>query len=243
MDKTYDAYIAVGDSMSIDVYPALDLNQPEQTPVGAASLLFRNHSGFYPSFEGRDLHTLIPGIQFLNLAEDGYTTFDLLDKPFARHESEYAKRPVLITVTLGGNDALQLIRMDRSAPSLLTNAVAQIVDRYARVVSVIKTSFQSATVVLTTIYDPSDGTGNLPGVPDFSDLLPFLQFINNKIRGFAETNNWLIADVHQHFSGHGVTAAPSEQYYWTENPIEPSALGASELRALWLETLQKPSAF
>jgi hypothetical protein len=34
-----------------------------------------------------------------------------------------------------------------------------------------------------------------------------------------------------------VTAAEEERWYWRRSLIEPNALGASEIRRLWLETL------
>jgi len=47
----------------------------------------------------------------------------------------------------------------------------------------------------------------------------------------------LLADVHAHFNGHGVTAPESERWYWRRSLIEPNARGASEIRAVWLAAL------
>jgi len=61
-------YLALGDSVSIDLYPALDAGATDVAvalerlpdvgavaPLGAASLLFRNDDVRWPEFMGRDL--------------------------------------------------------------------------------------------------------------------------------------------------------------------------------------------
>jgi hypothetical protein len=219
MMKPFSAYIALGDSMSIDLYPALDLNQPADTPLGAAALLYSNQADFWPAFGGRDLRTLYPDIAFLNLSEDGATTWDLLEGSYFKYIGEYIDQSVLVTVTIGGNDALQMLRIEAGQGGKLTAEVASIVDRYQKVLLMLCSTFRCATVILNTIYDPSDGSGVMPGYPGFAEKLPFLGYIND------------------HFFGHGIATEVDDCWYWRINPIEPDALGASELRALWLKTL------
>ena len=55
----------------------------------------------------------------------------------------------------------------------------------------------------------------------------------------SRTPNALLADVHRHFLGHGVTAPEPERWYWSPNPIEPSARGASEIRRVWWAALEE----
>jgi hypothetical protein len=236
--KKFSAYIALGDSMSIDLYPALDLDQPENTPIGASALLHKNQAKFWPRFDGRDLSTTCPGIDFINLTEDGATTWDLLDGDYFGHVEKYFEKTVLITVTLGGNDALRLLSIDSDQPTKLTSEAANIVDRYRKVLNELCSKFSDATVILNSIYDPSDGGGVMPHYPGFADKLPFLRYVNEQIELYARENNHLFANTHDYFLGHGVTAAADQCWYWQGNPIEPSALGASELRALWLRTLE-----
>jgi lysophospholipase L1-like esterase len=235
--KDYVAYIALGDSMSIDLYPALDRGRPPNTPIGAVSLLYRNQSQFWPSFDRKDLVTANPELKFINLTEDGATTWDLIENGFARFTDQVASMKVLITITVGGNDALQMLRIDDSDPARITSEVAAIVGRYRALIARLKDHFPSATLICNTIYDPTDGTGILPGLLDLSSKIMFLHYINEEIRCCAEAHACLLADVHAHFQGHGISSPPTQCYYWANNPIEPSALGASELRALWLTTL------
>jgi lysophospholipase L1-like esterase len=234
--KNFAAYIALGDSMSIDLYPALDRDQPTDTPLGAAALLYSNNDEFWPEFQGRDLASKLPPLDFINLCEDGATTWDLLEGTYVEFVKPFSKRPVLITITIGGNDALGLVGIESNDPDRLTSAVADILARYQKILATIRNTFSDATVVLNTIYDPTDGKGVLRS-DNFADKLPFLRYLNDQIRAAAKTNDWLLADIYQHFLGHGLSAPPAEQWYWQPNPIEPSARGASELRRLWLQAL------
>src|SRR5689334_18760166 len=65
---------------------------------GAASLLHRNHDGDFPDWAGRDLATAGFGVQVL--ARDGATTVDVLQ----RQLPQLTQPPVVVTVTMGGND-------------------------------------------------------------------------------------------------------------------------------------------
>ena len=38
--------------------------------------------------------------------------------------------------------------------------------------------------------------------------------------------------------GHGVTAAPEDRWYWQRSLVDPNALGANELRRLWLDSIR-----
>ena len=64
--------------------------------------------------------------------------------------------------------------------------------------------------MLTTVYDPTDGTGRLPGLESMGQLpLEYLDRFNQGVRqsshGRASTS--VVADVHRHFLGHGVERA------------------------------------
>src|SRR5688500_6433549 len=80
-------YVAIGDSMSIDRYPSLDLvtrNPPSSEvvkalraragrraggdlPIGAASLLASNADEIWPEYAGRDLRSLAPAARAVDV--------------------------------------------------------------------------------------------------------------------------------------------------------------------------------
>lgn len=234
------AYVSIGDSMSIDLYPYLDASaRAPAAPrsIGAASLLFANNSDLWPEFEGKDLKTAHPGIEFVNLAEDGATTFNFLEGGYLSMLSKYRDVPIIVTVTLGGNDLLTIINREPYSETSFRAETANLAMRYRYVMELLTSSLTRSICLMTSIYDPTDGAGLLPGFPDFKDKLKWLHRINRFIRAYAIRNNHLYADVYGHFKGHGLTANADRRWYWAPNPIEPSARGASEIRRLWLNAL------
>ncbi|HEY8175314.1 MAG TPA: SGNH/GDSL hydrolase family protein [Gemmatimonadaceae bacterium] len=246
----FKQYIALGDSMSIDLYPALDAGETDVAaalewnaragnvaPLGAASLLHRNVDDRYPEFAGNDLATLYPEIGFINVAEDGATIGDVFGMQLPQlAESEDR---TLLTLSVGGNDLLSAFA-NKPKPSLLRHVVRDIADAYEFLVESLGRARPNSVLLLTTIYDPSDDTRRIPGVYDAAGPLPLesLHDMNERIRAIGAGNpRTVVADVHRHFLGHGVTATESDRWYWRRSWIEPNATGASEIRRLWLDVL------
>ncbi|HEY7636200.1 MAG TPA: SGNH/GDSL hydrolase family protein [Gemmatimonadales bacterium] len=237
----FSLYVALGDSMSSDHYPTcdirdLDVPPTRLDPLGAASLFFRNDDARWPEFQGQDLTRRWPGLEFRNLAEDGAMIDDVATEELARlgHDSE--DPGILITLTAGGNDLLDALVAGRP----LDGAVSRITWRYAELVASVREELPRATLVLTTVYDPTDGTGRLPGFEAYGTLpLEYLDRFNHRVRETAHmTPGALLADARRDFLGHGVTAPEPERWYWRRNLIEPSARGASEIRRAWWRCVQ-----
>lgn len=246
----FSQYVALGDSMSIDLYPALDAGETDVSvalewdaragavaPLGAASLLYRNVDDRYPEFTGRDLVSRDPRVGLLNFAEDGATIGDVFGSQLSQlEESEEA---TLITLSIGGNDLLSAFA-NRPVASLMRGIVRDIGEGYEFLVESLRRSRPNSTMLLTTVYDPSDDTRRIPGVFEGAGDLPleWLHELNAKIRAVAErTPESAVADAYRHFLGHGVTAADPDRWYWKRSWIEPNAAGASEIRRLWLDAL------
>jgi lysophospholipase L1-like esterase len=233
---SFSRYVALGDSMSSDHYPTcdvreLDLPPTRLDPLGAAALLYRNADDRWPEFTGQDLERHAPGIAFTNLTEDGAMIDDVLTEELSRlgHDSDDPR--ILVTLTAGGNDLLDALL----AGHPLAPAVDRIRRRYTELVATLREELPQATLVLTTVYDPTDGTGRLPGF-DWLGPLPLeqLERFNAHVRETARrTPGAALADVHQHFLEHGVSAPDGERWYWARNLIEPNARGAGEIRRVW----------
>ncbi|HET7584417.1 MAG TPA: SGNH/GDSL hydrolase family protein [Gemmatimonadaceae bacterium] len=262
----FGQYVALGDSMSLDLYPTLDANEAGerlwsaaavQTPlfpmgatsiaypklkIGAASLLHRNDDAMWPEFEGQDLRTLGGDMPITILASDGAVVADVLRTQIPGIPR--VRGTTLITLTIGGNDLLHAL-FSAADDETLDRGVGVLSDSYARLVGGMRELIPDSLIVLTTIYDPSDGTGQVPGIADASAPLPleYLHEMNASIRELAaEVPGTALADIHAHFLGHGVTAPEEERWYWRHSLIEPSAAGASEIRRVWLETLERCGA-
>ncbi len=237
----FTLYVALGDSMSTDHYPTCDVRDldappPRLDPLGAAALLRRNDDARWPEFTGRDLERLHPGIEFLNLAEDGAMIDDVATEELARLGRDSEDPDILLTLTAGGNDLLDALGAGRS----LDTAVRRIARNFTELVETVREELPRAILVLSTVYDPTDGTGRLPGLESYGRLpLEYLDRFNDQVRGLAgEDRSVLLADVHRHFRGHGVGTAEGERWYWRHNLIEPNARGASEIRRVWWELLE-----
>ena len=236
--------------MSIDLYPALDAGEIDVAvalervssagrvaPIGAASLLYKNSDEHWPNDAGNDLSSMYPGIELVNLATDGATIGEVFGEQLPQLED--STEELLITLTVGGNDLLSAFG-NRPRKELLAKIAADVAEAYDFLVDMLRGRFSNATIILTTVYDPSDGTKRIPGVFDDVPELPLhvLDGLNDHIRALAAgTPKTLLADVHRRFIGHGMSAPESERWYWRRSLIEPGARGASEIRHAWLDAL------
>lgn len=234
-------YVALGDSMSIDLYPRLDLEgrgrPPRRGDIGAAALFHDNDDELWPEFAGCDLARLLQGIERLDRCVDGATIGHTLSHQLPAVPADARAAARVVTVTAGGNDLLAGV-FDGVAG--LEAAARWAVRQYEDLVAQVLEAFPSAIVLLTTVYDPTDGTGILPGLSDVHGPLPMqvLGLFNDAIRAAADAHDRArVADVHARFVGHGLTAPVGERWYWDSSPIEPGARGASEIRRCWLEAL------
>jgi lysophospholipase L1-like esterase len=245
-------YVALGDSYSIDLYPALDAGKTDVSvalervesagtvaPLGAASLLFRNDDEVHPDESGNDLSAMFPGIGFRRLASDGATIGDVFGEQLAQlGESD---EPAVITLTLGSEDLFSAFSRSPKK-ELLRQIIHDLVEAYDLLVAAIRAARPTSTLILTTVTDPSDRTGRIAGVLDDAGLLPLagLDEFNASIRKIASASDGVqLADAYGAFLGHGASVPEEHRWYWRRSPIELNAAGANELRKLWLATLRE----
>ncbi|GAA0450906.1 hypothetical protein Aca07nite_55210 [Actinoplanes capillaceus] len=224
-------YVALGDSMSIDDYAG----GPGR---GAASLLHRNHDRDFADWAGRDL----PGWTLRPLARDGAVVADVLD----RQLPQLTEVPDLVTVTMGGNDLMGAYGDDTAAAAVVGRVAAQGEGVLSRLRAL---TGPSCPIVVTTVYDPSDGTGEVggSGLPPWPGGPRWVAALNGELAALAARHGALLADVHARFRGHGVTAGdparaeprPDGRDLWFCGVIEPNAWGAHQIRAAWWEALER----
>src|SRR5689334_313261 len=92
------------------------------------------------------------GIELMLLARDGATSDDVL----RRQLGQVGGRPALVTVTMGGNDLLTAMVQ---APDKLPAAVEAVAANYDATLTTLAAT--GARIVVSTVYDPTDGTGDL----------------------------------------------------------------------------------
>ena len=249
---TFREYVALGDSYSIDMYPALDAGKTDVSvalervegagtvaPLGAASLLYQNHDEAHPDESGNDLSSMFAGIEFRRLAADGATIGDVFGEQLALlGESD---DPTLITLTLGSEDLFSAFSRSPKR-GLLDQIVTDLGEAYDLLVAAIRAARPNATLILTTVTDPSDRTGRIPGVLHDAGKLPLegLDAFNARVRALNDPmQSTFIADAYGLFLGHGASVGEEHRWYWRRSPIELNATGANALRKLWLETLRE----
>jgi lysophospholipase L1-like esterase len=226
-------YVALGDSISIDDYSG----GPGR---GGASLLFVNRDDDFPEWRGRDLRTRNPDTTFSLLATDGATTRTLLDAQLPRL-ARLPLQPSLVTVTIGGNDLLGAYGDTTAARAVIAGVQAAVDRALAEIAGALA---PSGRVVVGTVYDPSDGTGDAVrlGLPPWADAVGVIAELNAALRRVAAQHGAAVAEIAEHFHGHGLLAGdpahrearPAERDLWFCNLIEPNAWGADGVRsAFW----------
>jgi lysophospholipase L1-like esterase len=249
----FDYYIALGDSMSIDLYPSTDAKNIDgchNDNLGAASLLLVNDDFLFPEFKGKDLSTLNNRLSFANLAFDGATTSDLLQELDALRQ--FSEKRCFVTLTVGGNDLLACLRLKAVYGSVPVSEVESIFDRLVQIVRAIETILPQSHLIINSIYDPTDGTGRFTESNLFDGQLPveLLVYLNYLIEKFAQNSaqnsagtkegglSISFCNIYKHFLGHGMSSSDGSFWYWRPHPIEPGYLGASEIRRLWWQVVQ-----
>jgi hypothetical protein len=95
-------------------------------------------------------------------------------------------------------------------------------------------------VVVGTVYDPSDGTGDTDsiGLPPWPDAVDIIAELNEALRAVAHQHGASVAEIGRRFSGHGLLAGnpsqplprPADRRLWFCHVIEPNAWGANGVR-------------
>ena len=231
-----EVYVSLGDSISIDLYAG----GPGR---GGASLLARNRDDDFPDWRGRDLATTRPELGFLALAVDGATTPTVLDVQLPRLAAS-GVLPRVVTLTAGGNDVLGAYGDTRLALEVVRGvraSVGRVLERLQALVA------PGAEIVVGTVYDPSDGTGEAwrVGLPPWPDVVGVLAELNAALRAVAGEHGARVAEIHERFLGHGLQTGnpaqgaprPADRGLWYCNIIEPNAWGADAVRAAFWEAL------
>ena len=204
-------YAALGDSMSIDDYAG-------GPGCGAASLLWRNRDRDFPAWAGRDLTARDPTARLVLLASDGATSATVAGEQLGRLR-RLGVIPTLATVTMGGNDLLAAYGDATAA----RRAIAAVLNNGRLVVASLRALMgPAAPIVVATVYDPSDGSGDAGRL----GLAPWPEAL-------ALGHGLATGDPTQ------PAARPPDRDLWYCDLIEPNAWGASQIRAAFWATLEQ----
>ena len=186
---------------------------------------------------------MYPGIDFHSLASDGATCSTVLEEQIPSLPPG-DDNTTIITLTVGGTDFLTAIGLvggiDRGAIDDFRSNLVEILETLCE-------HFPNSFIILGTIYDPTDGVGDLvlPEV-DVQEAYRLFHAFNRTIMDMGKTYGAQIADIYSHFLGHGSHHGdpknphhcPEDPSYWYVQEIEPNARGAHEVRRLFSEALK-----
>lgn len=194
----------------------LDCGWYNEYRVTPSQLLMKNDDTLFPEFEAQDLASRGPA-RLEHCAVDGATVAGLPAQ--VRNLSVNADGDSVAIVTIGGNDLLQGLILDRGPG----------IDAFASALENVVRALPIRPVLLGNVYDPSFGDNNR----NFVGVDPAIargahRRLNAAIAEIAARHGTLV-DLHAHF----LTGDPT----WYTNTIEPSLRGASEVRRCFLPHL------
>ena len=193
----------------------LDCGHYNPHGVHPGALLVRNDDVLFPEFRGRDLTARGPA-RLLHRATDGATVDDL-----ARQRRGVAfSAPGAVLLSVGGNDLLRGLAADGAG-----------VRTFERKLSRFVRELPLRPLLVANVYDPTFG----------DDARNFLAVDARRARanhgrvnaviGEVAARQGQLVDLHAHF----LRGDPT----WFTNVIEPSLVGASEVRRAFLDALQR----
>ena len=196
----------------------LDCGRYNAHGLDPGRLLVRNDDALFPEFKGRDLQSRGP-VRLEHRAVDGATVDDLARQAAALGRPR--DEPAIALLTIGGNDLLRGLARDSGAGMRRFEAM---LDRFLQALPI-------RPVLLGRVYDPTFGDD----ARNFLDVAPALaranlRRVNDIVAAFAARDGSL-ADIHAHF----LRGDPS----WFTRTIEPSLVGASEVRRVFLPLIER----
>ena len=189
----------------------LDCARYNEHGITPGQILVRNDDRLFPEFRGNDLQSRRPA-RLEERARDGATVRGL---PSQASDPRVDGDAVAI-LTVGGNDLLTGLVTDRGAG----------VDQFARALDEFLAGLPIRPVFVGNVYDPSFGDDR----DNFLGVDPVIARTNhrrvNAVLADLGARYGALVDLHAHF----LTGDPS----WYTRTIEPSLIGASEVRRAFL---------
>ncbi len=192
----------------------LDCGHYNAHGITPGELIVRNDDKLFPEFKGRDLQSK-RAARLEHRARDGATVAGLPSQ--ARGIKPRSEAVALLTI--GGNDLIGGLAGDTGAGMRKFETA---LDAFVRALPI-------RPVLMGTVYDPTfaDDSKNFLGVP--AKIARANHRRVNDIIGTLASRYGKLADLHAHF----LRGDPS----WFTRTIEPSLIGASEIRRVFLAAI------
>lgn len=164
--ENHTRYMALGDSL-VAGYGALPVTQ------GYVYRLYRE-----------EVFDKIPHTLFSNAGVPGVTSKQVLDHQVP--QAIEAFRPSVITITVGGNDLLRILKGEN--PNLV---LSEFQANFAQILGALRTALPNTRIYVSNLY-------TIPQIPGANDVVPVF---NEIVAGVAAMYNVPVADVYSAFLG------------------------------------------
>ena len=164
--ENHTRYMALGDSL-VAGYGALPVTQ------GYVYRLYRE-----------EVFDKIPHTLFSNAGVPGVTSKQVLDHQVP--QAIEAFRPSVITITVGGNDLLRILKGEN--PNLV---LSEFQANFAQILGALRTALPNTRIYVSNLY-------TIPQIPGANDVVPVF---NEIVAGVAAMYNVPVADLYSAFLG------------------------------------------
>jgi len=198
----------------------LDCGRYNEFDIHPGKLLIENNDDIFPEFKGKTLTNMLnTSTELYHLAIDGSESCVMYRqaKEFSKFHTKEDNAMAIITI--GGNDLLDGMARDsekiKQFEEYLTNFLEEIAIR---------------PVFIGTIYDPTLNDDKLNFIGGDPKILRENHKKANDVITKLGKKYGDVVDIHDHYIKKG-------SYDWFCNIIEPSLVGASEIRRCYLEAI------
>lgn len=225
-------------------------------------LLRKNDDTCYPDMKDRDLEHVLPDLVVHNLSISYTVSEEHLKDQVPSIASYPAAVHGIIVITTGGNELIH--DYGRSAPrdgAMYGCTYEQALQwkegfraRLQGILDGVMAKFPGGCdVFLATIYDPTDGVGDIEhahlALPAWHDGLKVLPLFNDLIADTCRSRtNVHLVDIHSMFLGHGIHCrnrlnanyrSDDPHYWYFDNLEDPNDRGYDAIRRLFLIEMSK----
>ncbi len=220
-------------------------------------LLVRNDDAGYPDMAGRDLSHVLPSLEVVN----GSVSCSTSDEHLRSQVGYLRKFPKdvrgIVVITTGGNDLIHDYGRSTPRDGAMYGCTAEQASEWKEsfrkrlrgIIEGVNKRFPCGChIFLATIYDPTDGVGDIQNgfimLPKWQDGLRAHGMFNNVIAEECERHsNVHLVDIHSAMLGHGIHCRdrrnphyrPDDPHYWYYNNLEdPNERGYDAIRRIFL---------
>jgi lysophospholipase L1-like esterase len=222
--------------------------------------LVANPPDEFPEMKGICLRTVLPHLQFTNLAVSGTTSGQHATMQLPRLPDVGSNVVALVVITTGGNDLIH--NYGRTPPreqamygatwEAATPWIKGFDERLNSMVERVNAHYPAGCqIFLATIFDPTDGIGDVQrtGLPAWKDGLRIVAAYNDVLERCTEKHAFVhLVDMHGAFLGHGIHCtqfwsphydAKDPHYWYFVNLEDPNERGYDVIRRMFLLQITK----